>query len=78
MRRLRIVKTKLTAVTYNQGTATETSFDPGDVLIFLRAENGTTFFARLEDIPANQPDPPWHLPEYELESSAFGVLTRQA
>jgi hypothetical protein len=69
--RVKIVKTRFTASTYNREATAHRSFNPGEVLIFLREENYSTFFARVDDIQANQPDPPRNLPEYKVESLVF-------
>ena len=76
MHRIRVVTISFRASTYNQGPTTERDFDLNAVLIFLRRDDEGTFFARIEDIPTHQPDPPQHLPEYEVETKVFERSTR--
>jgi len=76
MHRIRVVTISFRASMYNQGPTTERDFDLNSVLIFLRREDSSTFFARVEDVPNQQPDPPRHLPEYEVETKVFDRSTR--
>ncbi len=71
MRRVKIVKVRFIASTHNQDAVAHRSFNPGEVLIVLREEDRSTFFARVEDIPAEQSGPPRHLPEYRVQSAVF-------
>ena len=78
MASIRIVKTHFRADTYNQGPTEGRDFTPGTWLVLLRhdPENGSTFFARVADIPEIQPVPPRHLPEYLADSDLFENSTR--
>ena len=78
MTRLRIVTDAFDASTYGQGPTEHRRFKVQDALVFLRNETGATFFARIEDIPAEQPVPPERLPEYIVNTATFDRSTRPA
>lgn len=77
MGRLRIVTERFSANTFNHERVSR-QFNQGDALVFLRdEEEGWTFFARVDDIPERQPQPPQQLPEYMIATTTFNNSTRR-
>lgn len=76
MNRLRIVAIAFVGFTYGPHPTARRSFQPNDPLVLLCTIEGTTFFARVEDIPAVPPVPLQSLPEYSVESDIFDASTR--
>ena len=74
--RLRIVAVSFTATAFSDGRE-QRSIPAGEALVFLRRdEEGWTFFARVDDIPERQPEPPQRLPEYLVSTTTFDNSTR--
>jgi hypothetical protein len=53
----------------------EDQFAIGDELVFLRYERDNVVFARVRDIPTQQPDRPQRLPEYVTDRATFDPST---
>ena len=76
MGRLRIVEVSFTATAFSDGREPR-SIPAGEALVFLRRdEEGWTFFAKVDDIPERQPEPPQRLPEYLVSTTTFVNSTR--
>jgi len=79
MHRLRVVTHRFSADELNREPPRNHDFVEGTWLVFLHlTDRGNIVFARVDDIPEHQAQPPKHLTEFSVTADIFERSTRHA